>query len=193
MNVYDFDGTIYDGDSSFDFFFFSLRRHPSIVLRLPAFAAAFFRYKAKKHDKTAMKQVFFSFVKRIPDIRCDVKAFWDKNEKKIYGWYAEQKREDDLIISASPEFLLRDICERLGVREPIASRVDEKTGEFSGKNCHDREKVVRFSEKLPDAKIDSFYSDSRSDSPLAALADTAFFIENGKPVPWGTVEEYLGD
>ena len=193
MNVYDFDGTVYDGDSSFDFFFFSLRRHPSIFLRLPAFAAAFFRYKAKKHDKTAMKQVFFSFVKKVPDIQSEVKAFWDKNEKKIYGWYIGQKREDDLIISASPEFLLGDICARLGIREPIASRVDEKSGGFDGKNCHDREKVVRFAAKFPDAKIERFYSDSRSDSPLAALADEPFFIEKGKPVPWGAVEEYLGD
>ena len=189
MNVYDFDGTIYRGDSSVDFYLFSLRRHPSIAALLPRQAAAFFRYKAKKCNKTAMKQVFFSFVKRIPDIDREVALFWNKNEKKIYGWYREQKCADDVIISASPEFLLGDICGRLELLPPIGSRVDKKSGEFSGKNCHDTEKVDRFYEIYSKkAKIDGFYSDSRSDSPLAALADHAYYIRKGKPEPWGEID-----
>lgn len=35
MNVYDFDNTIYDGDSSIDFYFFVLRKKPSIIFLLP--------------------------------------------------------------------------------------------------------------------------------------------------------------
>ena len=31
MNVYDFDKTIYDGDSSVDFYKFSLKRHPKLA------------------------------------------------------------------------------------------------------------------------------------------------------------------
>ena len=181
------------GARSVDFYLFALRRHPSLLALLPSQAAAFFRYKSKKCDKTAMKQVFFAFASGIPNIEDEVRAFWDKNRKKIYGWYEEQKRDDDLIISASPEFLLGDICSRLGLSAPIASRVDPKTGAFDGKNCHDREKVVRFHELFSGAHIDEFYSDSRSDSPLAALSDRAFFIRKGKPEPWGKVEEYFGD
>ena len=30
MNVFDFDGTIYNGDSSKDFFFYCLKRYPKI-------------------------------------------------------------------------------------------------------------------------------------------------------------------
>ena len=33
MNVYDFDGTIYDGDSSIDFYLFCIKRKPSILFR----------------------------------------------------------------------------------------------------------------------------------------------------------------
>ena len=40
IDVYDFDGTIYDGDSTFDFVLFCLRRHPVIVLSLPALAVS---------------------------------------------------------------------------------------------------------------------------------------------------------
>ena len=35
MNVYDFDGTIYDGDSTVDFFLHALKRNPSVLLHLP--------------------------------------------------------------------------------------------------------------------------------------------------------------
>ena len=40
IDVYDFDGTIYDGDSTADFVLFSLRRHPGVLLGLPRVAAA---------------------------------------------------------------------------------------------------------------------------------------------------------
>ena len=35
MNVYDFDKTIYDGDSTIDFYFYCLKKHPKIILCLP--------------------------------------------------------------------------------------------------------------------------------------------------------------
>lgn len=35
MNVYDFDGTIYDGDSSVDFFLYALKRMPSLIRYAP--------------------------------------------------------------------------------------------------------------------------------------------------------------
>ncbi len=45
------------------------------------------------------------------------------------------RKEDDVIISASPEFLLRPICNRLGIRHLIASRVDARSGAYDGQNC----------------------------------------------------------
>jgi phosphoserine phosphatase len=56
-----------------------------------------------------------------------------------------------------------------------------------GANCHDTEKVTRFREAHGEARIEEFYSDSRSDAPLAALAKRAYFIRNGRPEPWGKV------
>ena len=48
--------------------------------------------------------------------------------------------------------------------------VDKKTGKYEGENCWGEEKVRRFKEKMPKAQIESFYSDSRSDTPMARLA-----------------------
>ena len=44
MNVYDFDGTIYDGDSTIDFFFYSLKKKPSLICYLPKQATGFLLY-----------------------------------------------------------------------------------------------------------------------------------------------------
>ena len=35
MNVYDFDNTLYKGESSYDFFFFCLKRKPKMIKYIP--------------------------------------------------------------------------------------------------------------------------------------------------------------
>ena len=44
MNVYDFDKTIYDGDSTADFYIFSLKRHKKILLLAPSLIGAFLKF-----------------------------------------------------------------------------------------------------------------------------------------------------
>lgn len=102
----------------------------------------------------------------------------------IKKWYLEQKQPDDLVISASPQFLLNDICKRLEISEPIASAVDKNSGKYTGLNCYGEEKVRRFREKFPDKQIDCFYSDSRSDEPMARIARQAFLVSNVKITNW---------
>ena len=60
MNIYDFDGTLYAGDSTVDFLLFSLRKHPGLLRFLPLQGIAFFKYYVlKATDKTAMKEQFY--------------------------------------------------------------------------------------------------------------------------------------
>lgn len=58
MNVYDFDGTIYNGDSTIDFFLYALKRKPSILLHIPKQAWGFILNKAGRIDKTRFKDFF---------------------------------------------------------------------------------------------------------------------------------------
>ena len=185
MNVYDFDGTIYHGDSTRDFFKFSLKKHPALVRYLPKQLWGFFsHYVLKRIDKTTMKQNFYCFLKGF-DAEKTLDEFWDKHEKNIYPFYKEQQKEDDIFISASPEFLLEPICKRLSINHLMASRVDIKTGTYTGKNCRDEEKVKRLYEKYGKVHIDNFYSDSEADLPLVRLADKAFLItKNGEVTSW---------
>ena len=184
MNVFDFDGTIYDGDSSRDFYIYCLKNYPKI--RKKAFSTLVYGagYGLKVVKKLTFKEKLFSFVEDIEDLDKAVKDFWVKHKKKVKNWYIAMKQPADVIISASPEFLLKDFCLELGAECLMASRVDEKTGKFDGLNCHGKEKVRRFYELYPDGHIDEFYSDLYCDTPLARLADKAFIVKGEELIPW---------
>jgi phosphoserine phosphatase len=112
MNVYDFDKTIYNGDSTVDFYFFCLRKYPNIIKFLPAlfYYAVFFALGF--YDKTRFKEKFYIFLSEIKNIDEAVLEFWAKYEYKIKDFYKENKKDDDIIISASSEFLLEPICDK---------------------------------------------------------------------------------
>lgn len=184
MNTYDFDKTIYINDSSFDFFFYCLKKHPAAVLRsLPLSAVKGLKYAAGKAETKELKQQLFSFLRYLDDVDSVVERFWDEHFSGVGRWYIERRRDDDLIISASPEFLLRPAVRRLGV-EMMGTVMDKHTGKILGANCHDHEKVRRFYERFPDGHSEEFYSDSLSDSPMADISDSAFMVDHGKLSPW---------
>ncbi|HJJ28173.1 MAG TPA: haloacid dehalogenase-like hydrolase [Methanocorpusculum sp.] len=183
MDVYDFDKTIYDGDSSIDFFLFCIKRHKKILFTLPGLCFAYAKYCFGRITLTGFKERLFYFLTYLPDAEKEIAAFWETHFGKINKWYLKTKKESDIIISASPEFLLAPAAEKLGVFL-IASRVDEKTGRFCGENCKGEEKVVRLRAVLPDAAVEKFYSDSLSDEPLAKIAKEAYIVSKDKLVPW---------
>lgn len=182
MNVYDFDKTVYRGDSTVDFYKYCLRKKPHIIFRFPLFTAIAFLFDNGK--KQLFKERFYRFLTELDDVDATVERFWDKHIKNIKQWYFEIQRPDDAVISASPEFLLVPACKRLGITELMASPVDKKTGRYSGLNCWGQEKVRRFYERFESGEIDCFYSDSYSDTPLARLAKSAFIVDGDKLSEW---------
>ena len=186
MNVYDFDKTIFYPDSSATFYRYCLKMIPRAVLpTVPRSLGAALRYRRGRLGAKELKEQLFSFLPAVWDVDALVDAFWKENEHRIGAWYLAQKRDDDLIISASPRFLLAPVCEKLGV-SLIATEMDQRTGRISGENCHDVEKPKRFSALYPDAHIERFYSDSLSDAPMAELADRSYLVSKHKLLPWPT-------
>ncbi|MBR1847940.1 MAG: HAD-IB family phosphatase [Lachnospiraceae bacterium] len=184
MNIYDFDKTIYRGDSSIDFFLYCLKRRPRIIKYLPKQVLYTFLYALKKVSIEEYKSTFFSFLNALDNTDKYVDAFWQKNREKIKPWYLSQKLSSDLIISASPYFLLEPICRQLNVDTVIATDMNKHNAEINGKNCKGKEKVNRLFANYPNAEIESFYSDSTSDAPLAKLAKHAFIVQNNEIIPW---------
>lgn len=185
MNVYDFDKTIYNGDSTADFYLFALKKHKKILLNTPSLIAACVKfYVFRIGTKTQFKQVMYKFLTKCNTDE-DVKEFWEINQSKIKKFYLKGQQEDDVIISASPEFLLKPICKKLNIKHLIASNVDSKTGKYSGENCHGKEKVKRFYEVFgKNAVVDSFFSDSYSDSPMAEIAEKAYMVKGEEISEW---------
>lgn len=183
-NVYDFDKTIFDGDSTQKFYLFLIKRQPHLLKHLPKQMMYFIPFRLGLLEKTAFKEKFYSSFNDVSNIDEEVEIFWNKNIKGIKNWYYENQKEDDIIISASPEFLLKPICDKIGINYLIASIVDKKTGKYTGLNCYGKEKVSRLNKEIPDTIINEFYSDSFSDEPLAEIARKSYFVVKDNLYLW---------
>lgn len=182
VNLYDFDNTIYKGDSSTDFFFYSLTRKPIILITLPKIIIRAIEYKLGIINKTKFKEAIFGFLKYI-DVDLYVESFWKSHNQYIKDFYKGTDHSHDIIISASPEFLLSPICDILKVKGLIGSKVDKHTGVFNGLNCHDEEKVKRLKKEYKNIEVINAYSDSKTDIPMLKLAKNGFYVKGEKIIP----------
>lgn len=185
MNVYDFDKTIYDGDCTVNFYLYCLGKYPVIYKKIPEVLWFGLLFKLGIIKKAEFKSRFFKFATIIPDLEGAVAAFWKKDKEKIKRFYLDTQKEDDIIISASPTFILNEICDILNIKYLHATNVDLDTGKIIGENCYGEEKVKRFYQAGYNGEsIDNFYSDSLSDSPLAEISKKAFIVIKEKIIPW---------
>lgn len=186
IDVYDFDKTIYDGDSTIDFYIYSLRKDIRLIRYLPIQVIYFLKYKIKVVDKETFKEKFFIFLKGIKNVESNVTNFWKENKSKIRHEIIQNTENKKYIISASPEFLLQDVCKRIGDFELIATKVNNQSGKFESKNCYGEEKVNRLKNRIGENfNIENFYSDSISDKYLAEMAKNSYLVTKG-----GNVEKW---
>jgi len=183
MNVYDFDNTIYDGESSFDFFLFCMKKNKRFLRILPLILYKMVKYKMCiitieeliRNAETYAMEFFNTF----PDLNEMIKEFWDLRMDRIKPYYKKQQKDDDLVISASPDFLLSEVCERLGIKNCICTRVNSSTGKVEAL-CFRSNKVDLFYKEFPDGVIDNFYTDSRNDKPLIKISNAAYIVKGNK-------------
>jgi len=184
-NVYDFDNTIVNFDSGSMFMRFAMKRNPRLLRYLPRIAFHFARFV--RYNRFQMKPYrgeYYEFIRALPDFREEVRLFWEaKAEAALRSWYLAQLRPDDIVISCSPDFLLQPLCDQLGVRL-VATKVNLETGRLESYSCYGEEKLRRLREAFGDIEIGEFYSDSLSDSPLAKLAQKAFYVQGDVREPW---------
>ena len=184
MNVYDWDNTIYRGDSTFGFVRWLYVHYPKTLLSIPRTALFGLLYGVRAVKKLTFKENLYHMFTFVDDMDAAVEEYTSSHMDHVKQWYRDIQKEDDIVISASPEFLIRSFCEKTGIKVSVASVVDEKTGKYSGLNCHGAEKVRRFHELCSDAQIEKFYSDSLSDSPLADISEKAYLVRGDELKPW---------
>lgn len=175
MRGFDFDGTLYRGDSTFDFYLFTLRKRSRCARVLPNQLMGIWLFAMKRIDREEFKARFYSFLRYVDDVPGLVEAFWRRHAYKVNEPILRKAVTGDLVISASPSFLLGPFCEHKGL-SLIASEVDMTTGALIGPNCRGGEKVRRFREQYGDLILDEFYTDSLVDAPMAACARRSYLV-----------------
>ena len=177
INAYDFDGTIYDGDSSVDFYLYCLKKKPLIIIYAPIQIFAALMYALKIKNKDYMKEKIFIYLRMLKDTNKYVNDFWKSHRKNIKEWYEKQKKDSDVIISASPEFLLKPLEKDYNFHV-IATKVNPNTGKFESRNCHDYEKINRFEKEYKNKKVKEFYTDSiKADKAMLEYAKKGYLVK----------------
>ena len=183
MNVYDFDNTIYDGESFVDLFIMVLCKDATLLRYVPTMVSGIVQYKTGTlRLETALEQYskpFEEYVSALSDIDALVDEFWDKHMHKIKPFYDQVRSDDDLVISASPQIVVDEVCRRLGIKRCIGTQFDRKTGKL-GRVCFRENKIAAFREAYPDAHISALYTDSMHDKPLMDISDSVYFVKGNK-------------
>ena len=110
IDVYDFDGTIYDGDSTVDFTRFCLRRHPAVLAGLPRFIGTSVLLALGRRNLTQFKSVLFGEMAKRFSLEKEAELFWqdERTRAKLGQWFFDRPRDLPIVIaSASPEFELQ--------------------------------------------------------------------------------------
>lgn len=183
--VFDFDGTITNKDTLFDFihFYFGM---PRLILGLILLSPVLVLFKLGFVANNKAKQILFSYFfkgKKIEDFD-DVCQNYSDRVGEILKPGAIQKikehqQEGHLVIidSASISNWIIPWAKQIGIVEVIGTRIEVKngliTGKFFGENCYGQEKVRRLLEQYPNRGTYELYAygDSSGDKQLLEIAD----------------------
>lgn len=197
MNCFDFDKTIYRNDCSIRFYFFCLHRHFFMVFHLISVLCLLIANKLRIINTKKFKEKFFSFLKRIKNVEHLVRKFWDKEIVNVNKFYLAVMKENDVVVSASPEFLVKPAMLRINRKAIVlATKMSAQTGMIDGENLKGVEKVLALKKHFAtdEIKFDSVYTDSFSDFPILDLGDNKYIIckKFTKCVPYRLGEQKPG-
>ncbi len=180
VDVYDFDKTVVPFDSALKYWGFCMLRCPWIILLLPFQFIWGLLMVSQIISVETCKKWCFTYIIFINNEKI-VKKFWDKYEKCVYDWFKpENRKRTTVLISASPDFLIKEIADRMKVDYCICTR-HRTNGMKDGKVCRRAEKPVRLNAELPDIEIMDVYSDSfKSDRYIFALGKRCFLANKGE-------------
>lgn len=186
--VYDFDKTVYGGETSTDFMKFFLKRNKKYLFRIyNIFPSIFYYFINLKKSKEYFFKILNDVDKKF--LHKEIDLFWEKNSDKVFKWFYKEiednKKEvsEIILISATPSIFLEKFSKKLGFNKLIATEFVNKKDVFfhkiEGNNCKGYDKVKKLNEYIKDYKIIKFYSDSISDKPLFDLAEKKYAVIKG--------------
>ena len=183
VNVYDFDNTIYNGETLVDFILYYVKRDVKIWKYIPKLIVISIKDAFHLFTVQEAIEAYASFLEgyyvNMGDLSESVVDFWNRNEKKIKPWYEEVRKESDIVVSGTTDFILDEIMKRMNIKNHVGSSIDKNTGKFT-RLCFLENKVKVFNELYPNAHIENFYTDSMNDKPMMEIADHVYLVKGDK-------------
>ena len=199
LAIFDIDYTITKKETLMEFYKYSLEEDIKNIRFLPRALYSGLMYGIGIYDERRVKECFLKFIDNIEEEKLQelVKRFYKNRLSKILYkdavdmMYKLKKEGYDIyLISASPEFYIKEFYNIDVVDKVIGTRFEFKEGKFIrkmlGNNCKGEEKVKRLKEVLSkenikvDFKNSYMFSDSLSDKPLLDLVGKPYLINYKK-------------
>ena len=179
MQVFDFDKTIYKGISSFEFAWEAIKREPGLLKYAKIMVSTIFKYLTNKihlHSIDGLIKENIQVVTDRKEMIDDISlTFWnEKRLKKLNKEVLKLVKEDDVICSTSPSFVIKGVEDRLPTKNIITTELDFDTGEMFLN--FKKNKVAKIQELYPDSKIENLYTDSYTDKPLMDISDHVYLV-----------------
>ena len=183
MKAFDFDNTLYCGESSLDFSLFMIKSHKKILLYLPIILGNAVKYKLCLVDRRKLEDTINKYLKIIIRDRQEIEGlvthFWKKHSSRLDPKMLRLITPEDVIITAGPDFLLNGIRSLLNTQNIISSKVDLDKKEIIHFNFKDY-KVKRFRKLYGNTRIECFYTDSYNDRALMEISDRVCLVKKGR-------------
>lgn len=185
MKVFDFDNTLYRGESLIDFTVFMIKKNKRIILWLPKIFFNLIRYKlciiSREEIESKMNEFMGEFLNDKEDMLRSIDEFWEKNQKNLNEVTLKEVNPEDIILTASPSFLINGIKDKIIAKNIISSEIDLDKKQIVYLNFGEN-KVKKYKEAYGNLKIDGFYTDSYNDKDMMDISEKAFLVKKNKVI-----------
>ena len=187
MNVYDFDNTIYNGESSIDFFLYVLSKNKKLTKYLPLTGYSLLLYKAGLLSINKIQEMANKYTDIVMEYQDNanelINSFWNIYSYKLKQEFLNKIEPNDIIITASPKILLDGIKNKINTKNLICSEINMKTGKLEYL-CMGENKVKALYKEFPNIEINEFYTDSiKNDMYLINIANKPFLVKGTSIIP----------
>ncbi len=185
MNVFDFDNTIYNGESAVDYAFYMIRHNKKIIRFIPTILLSLAGYKlcllSKEKLESIINKVFDGVMDGKVSFKDFVEPFWESHSNKLNSTILKRIKPGDVIISAGPVFLLEGITEIIKTDKIVGSELDFDKRRITWFNFGDN-KVKRYRQLYGDNTVDAFYTDSYYDKDMMMISRDVYIVKRGRIV-----------
>lgn len=187
--IFDFDNTITNRDTLFDFFLFSFGKKKfmfKIILLTPVLILTKLKFLSAQKGKQILLKSFLNGISALDfqnfciNYKHRISNILKKEAIKKIHWHIHNNHET-IILSASIEDWIKPWASEIGINIVLGTELDKTgfylSGNIKGLNCKGKAKLDRLIERLPNYQDYTIYAygDSKADRYILNIANYPFF------------------